>query len=155
MSLRLLFPRALLLCIALLAPGAANATGSLDCSIEDRAVAFSLTAVFGHGLGSPISNLQASLALKAKDAPAGPPEVSFGSEHLVHSWLRGREIRLHLYREPAEGERGPALELVIETRGSGSDADSATGRYEMTASRVENGQEKTRIYKGKARCGAG
>lgn len=135
---------------------AAHATGTLDCSIDDAAVSFAAQTAFSHGMGGSFNNFRAELEVK----PAGKGAPQFGKleldgEALVHHWFHGHEVRLHLYRDLPDPKAG-SVELVIETRSRGKDAESFAGRYVLTLTTVDaDGTEKTRTLKGRATCSAG
>jgi hypothetical protein len=145
----------LALCAALACVSPAVATGSLDCSIDDKTASAQIAAVFSYGLGSALSNVRGDLTLKVRGLPAGLPATTFEGEHLVHSWLRGRDIKLHFYRETEGDAPHASIELVVETRGKSADAESYAGGYELIVSWVADGESKSKVFKGKATCGAG
>ncbi|WP_155982204.1 hypothetical protein [Xanthobacter sp. 126] len=135
---------------------AAHATGTLDCSIDDAAVAFDAQTAFSYGMGGSFNNFRAVLEVK----PAGKGGAPFGKleldgEALVHHWFHGNEVRLHLYHERPDARAGSA-ELLIETKSRGKEAESFAGRYVLTLTTVDaDGTEKTRTLKGRATCSAG
>ena len=133
----------------------AAASGSLDCQAEDKAVDLAIHAVFSHGLGAQFSNVQAELTLKAKAAAAaGPAKITFDAEQLVHHWFLGRDLKLMLYRDNAEGEPGGSVQVVVEARRSGGEDETGyAGRYEIQVQAAAN--DKPVILKGKASCSAG
>lgn len=136
--------------------GAAFATGSFDCTIDDARVRFDAQAAFSHGMGAAFNNFRATLELKAKDAPPEFRTVEMDGAALVHHWLKGRDLRLHLYHERAEPPFA-SLELVLETRGPGGDDTGFTGRYRLTVFVAgQNGaRDIERTYAGRAACSAG
>ncbi len=139
-----------------LGSAAAHATGTLDCGIDDAAVAFDAQTAFSHGMGGSFNNFRAVLELKPA-AKAGPAsgKLELDGEALVHHWFHASEVRLHLYRELPDPKAG-AAELVMETRAKGKDAESFAGRYVLTLTTVDaDGKEKTRTLKGRATCSAG
>lgn len=135
---------------------AARATGTLDCSIDDRAVSFAAQTAFSHGMGAGFNNFRAELEVKPAGKGASPlARLELDGEALVHHWFHGKEIRLHLYRELPDPKAGSA-ELVIETKGRGEEAESFAGRYVLTVTTVDaDGKAKTRTLKGRATCSAG
>lgn len=150
-------PRCVLLAVlALLPTGGAFASASLDCTIADAAVEASASAVLAHGLPAPLSNVSGEITLKsAKGLPALPPKTAFEGEHLAHSWVLGRDVKLQFYRE-LDGDGVTALDLVIEVRQAGSDEESPyRGRYTLKASWVDKGEAKSKTFSGKAVCTAG
>lgn len=135
---------------------AAWATGTLDCSIDDAAVAFDAQTAFSHGMGGSFNNFRAVLEVKQSGKGGAPfGKLELDGEALVHHWFHGNEVRLHLYRD-LPGPKAGSAELVIETRSRGKDAESFAGRYVLTLATVDaDGTEKTRTLKGRATCSAG
>ncbi|MDI4658323.1 hypothetical protein [Xanthobacter autotrophicus] len=144
----------LALSVAGLSP--AGATGSLNCSIDDKAIAFEAQAVFSHGLASDFSNFRAELNATAKDAPPAFAKVEMDGAALAHHWFHGNELRLHLYQERTEAPFG-SLELVLRTRSRDADETAFAGRYELRlfVAGVDGGKDFERTYKGRATCSAG
>lgn len=161
--LRALACTAALACTVLV-PGGAHATGTLDCSIDDAAVAFEAQTAFSHGMGGSFNNFRAVLEVKpagkgtGKDASAGASpfaKLELDGEALVHHWFQGSEARLHLYHELPDPKAGSA-ELVVETKARDKEAESFAGRYVLTLTTVDaDGKAKTRTLKGRATCSAG
>lgn len=140
-----------------LAPQGAHATGTLDCSIDDAAVAFDAQTAFSYGMGGSFNNFRAVLELKPAGKGASPAfgKVELDGEALVHHWFHGKEVRLHFYYE-APDPKAASAELVIETKSRGAEAESFAGRYVLTLTMVEaDGKAKTRTLKGRATCSAG
>ncbi|MFG1373949.1 hypothetical protein V5F32_17365 [Xanthobacter oligotrophicus] len=150
--------RSFILSLALLLAGGscAGATGTLDCSIDDKAIAFEAQAVFSHGLASSFSNFRAELNARAKDAPPAFAKVEMDGTALAHHWFRGNELRLHLYQERADAPFG-SLELVIMARSRDTDETAFAGRYELRlfGAGVDGGKDFERTYRGRATCSAG
>lgn len=136
--------------------GAASATGSFDCTIDDARVAFDAQAAFSHGMGATFNNFHATLELKAKDAPPDFRKLELDSGALVHHWLTGRELRLHLYHERAEPPFA-SLELIVETRGPGGDDTGFAGRYRLKlfVPGQDGARDLERTFTGRAACSAG
>jgi hypothetical protein len=142
--------------LVLLPAGGAAASATLDCTISDAAVEASANAILAHGIPAPLSNVAGEITLKsAKGLPALPPKTAFEGEHLAHSWVLGRDLKLQFYREP-EGDGVTALDLVIEVRQAGTDDETPyRGRYTLKASWVDKGEAKSKTFSGKAVCTAG
>lgn len=134
----------------------AGASGSLDCSIDDKAIAFDAQAVFSHGLAASISNFHAELNARGKDAPPAFAKVEMDGTALAHHWFQGNELRLHLYHERAETPFG-SLELVLRTRSRDKDETAFAGHYELKLflAGVDGGKAFERTYRGRATCSAG
>ncbi|MEP9348725.1 hypothetical protein [Xanthobacter sp. KR7-225] len=143
--------------LALWAPPAA-ASGTIDCQIDDKAVAFDAQIVFSHGLAGAFTNQRYELTLKAKGAPDDLRALELDAAALAHHWFHGAELKLHIYHERAAGRHG-AVELVIETRQAGkADEEGAyAGRYRLDVSDLPDGARaaKTWTYRGKVACSAG
>ncbi|MDI4664796.1 hypothetical protein K9U40_10720 [Xanthobacter autotrophicus] len=134
----------------------AGATGTLNCSIDDKAIAFEAEAVFSHGLAASFSNFRAELNARGKDTPPTFARVEMDGAALAHHWFHGDELRLHLYHERAEAPFG-SLELVLRTRSRGEDEAAFAGRYELKLflAGVDGGKAFERTYRGRATCSAG
>lgn len=135
---------------------AAHATGSLSCTIVDKAVAFQADAVFSHGLGGSFSNFKAALELNGKGVPPDLARLEMDGAALVHHWFSDGEVRLHLYQERAEGAYG-SVELVLKTKLSPKDETLYTGRYTLEVATLPEGASEAVVerFKGKAECEAG
>lgn len=149
---------ALALALVPVSAAPAGATGSLDCAIDDKAVTFDAQIVFSHGLPSGFTNERFELKLKGKGVPDDLRDLKLDAAALVHHWFRGRELKLHLYHERAEGRHG-TVELVIETRTGPKDEDEGafSGRYWLEVTDLPDGASEARTwsFKGKATCSAG
>lgn len=149
---------ALVILGSVLGAAPAGATGSLDCAIDDKAVAFDAHIIFSHGLAAGFTNERFELTLKTKGAPDDLRQLKLDAAALVHHWFRGKELKLHLYHERPEGRHG-TVELVIETRSGPKDDDEGAfaGRYWLEVTDLPDGasEAKTWTYKGKATCSAG
>ncbi|MFG1348268.1 hypothetical protein [Xanthobacter autotrophicus] len=134
----------------------AGATGSLNCSIDDKAIAFEAQAVFSHGLAASFSNFRAELNATAKDAPPAFAKVEMDGSALAHHWFHGNELRLHLYQERTQAPFA-SLELVLRTRSRDADETAFAGRYELRlfVAGVDGGKDFERTYRGRATCSAG
>lgn len=145
---------AVMLVLGAVAP--AWATGSFACAIKDKKVTFEADAVFSHGLGGAFSNFNAQLALNGAAVPENLAKLDLDREALVHHWLHDGELRLHLYRERADGPHGE-VELVLMTRESPKDETVYEGRYVLRVSEVREGASEpvAQVFKGRVRCSVG
>lgn len=149
-----------MLCVAgvslpLVSAGPALATGTLNCSIDDKRVSFEAQTAFSHGLGASFNNFQALLEIKGKDVPPGLAKLELNSDALPHHWFHGRDVKLFVYYEPAEAPHR-SVELVIEARSSGDEESGYAGRYVLLVTSVsEDGKSRTLTLKGRAACSAG
>ncbi|HEX2555918.1 MAG TPA: hypothetical protein VHL98_19635 [Microvirga sp.] len=142
--------------VALVAGAApAGATATLSCEVDDKAVKLDVQASVAHGMGEALSGFRGEIGVRLKGAPADFGTLVLEPEHLTHSWINGREVRLRLYRERGEGAHG-AVELVLETRAAGGDT-SFVGRYVLTVDHLRPGASEVATLKaqGRATCSLG
>lgn len=112
----------------------AAATATLDCSLDDRRIAFQARASVAHGFGEAISGFEGTVSFRGAGLPAGLGVIALDGDSLVHHWLHGRDLRLRVYRPGAEAEPFGEVEIVIETRAAGGrdDATAYRGRFRAT-----------------------
>jgi hypothetical protein len=136
--------------------GAAQATGNLDCKIEDKSLNVAAEAVVTYGRGRSIVGFRTQADIRLKDMPDDMKNLTLGVEHLAHHWLRDRDAKLLLFWEQSAGSDA-SVEIIIETRRSNADDAQSSGTYQLTVSLPSNGNSKPRILKanGRARCWLG
>lgn len=161
-SCRAVYLRAAAVAVAALVAGAtpAAATATLDCSLDDRRIAFAVRASVAHGFGEAISGFEGTVTFRGAGLPAGLGAIALDGESLVHHWLNGPDLRLHVYRPGAEAEPFGEVEIVIETRAAGGRDDATTyrGRFRATlvAPAASDGAEPKRTtVSGRITCGLG
>jgi hypothetical protein len=144
-----LFRSACLALATLIAPSPALATTGFDCEIEDASLSFFGGGTLGRSMGSPIIKFDADASIKVEKSPVSAGKIDL-SKNLVHHWVSGDELSLHLYWE--EGGSGDAsLELVIQTKLT-DDGITFNGDYKLTLSAA--GKEPVEIA-AIASCSAG
>lgn len=99
---------------AMLAAAPASATGTLNCNARDANLAFEARAVISRGLGSGWSRFSADLTVKAKGFPGSLTRFQFAQDQLVHSWLRGSDIRMVLYAETTDDGIHRWIEVIVQ-----------------------------------------
>jgi hypothetical protein len=155
---------ALFLALAALgAAGKARASAGVHCSLEDRAVRLELQAVVsGGGVGRGLIQVRGELGVRGGSPAQDFRRIELRDEHLRHTWLNGRDLRIIVYHE-REGERTPhgAVELVIETRGARTDSDDEgtyRGAYALTVTDmtgVTGGEARRYTARGRITCSVG
>lgn len=140
--------------IAGAAPAAATAT--LSCEVDDKSVKLDVQASVAHGMGEALTGFRGEIGVRLKRAPVDLGTLSLDPEHLTHSWIHGREVRLRLFRERGGGAQG-SVELVLETRSRGGDDSSFVGRYSLAVDvlRPGAGEVTTLKAQGRATCSLG
>lgn len=138
----------------------AAATATLDCRLDDRRIAFEARASVAHGFGEAISGFEGTVTFRGAGLPAGPGAIALDGESLVHHWLNGPELRLHIYRPGAETEPFAEVEIVIETRAAGGRADATAYRGRFRATLVappaaDGAAPKRTTVAGRITCGLG
>lgn len=122
----------LLVCVA---TGAANASGGLECKIEDNAVRFDVSAGVTHGMGSPTFNFKGELAVRDRRIAEDLRSVSFDGDNRPQYWLDDKELRLVLYKERTADKAFGSIELTIRTEISDRDTTgNFTGTYKLSIS---------------------
>lgn len=136
----------------------AHATGAFLCGINDGSLKFSAESTFSHGLGERFMGFEASGNVLMKDAPKDLAEIKFADDHLVHHWLAGGDLKLHLYRE-REGEAAHGyVELIVEAKQSADDETVFQGTYKLEVydmTDAKDGEGKKLEASGKAACSLG
>jgi hypothetical protein len=154
---------ALLLAVAALGgAGEARASASVSCSLDDRATRLELNSIVsGGGVGRGLVQVRGELGVKLLGAAADFRRIELRDDHLRHTWLNGRDLRLNIYHE-REGERTPhgTVELVIETRGAapgGDDEGTYRGTYALTVTDMTGQSAEARRWtaRGRITCSAG
>lgn len=141
---------AILFCLAAAPP--ARGTANLDCEIADKSVVGPIGAIMGTLPG--LMQMEGAFEPRAAGVPEDFRKVTLSGENLPHSWVRGRDIRLHAYKEREKGAFG-SFELVIEAKGTD---ETYRGGYELTVRfmPMEGAPEaKTITLKGRASCTLG
>jgi hypothetical protein len=151
-----------LILAALGAAGEARASAGVSCALDDRAVRLELGAVVsGGGVGRGLFQVRGEVGVKLAGAPQDFRRIELRDDHLRHTWLNGRDLRLFVYHE-REGERTPhgTVELVIETRGARPDSDDEgtyRGTYALTVTDMtgQNAEARRWTARGRITCSAG
>lgn len=136
----------------------AGATASLSCSAQDRAVSFAVEAVVSHGVGEVVTGFRGEAILRLKGIPDGFRPQVFESGNLTQAWIRGRDVKIRIYRDGPESGPRASVELVIETRGAGGDATDFRGTYELSVEHLaasSGAEARTAKARGKAACSLG
>jgi hypothetical protein len=136
----------------------AHATGAFLCGIKDESLKFSAESAFSHGLGERFLDFAASGTVLLKDAPKDFAELKFDGEALVHHWLAGGDLKLHLYRERAADAPHGYIELILETKQSQSDETVFEGTYKLEVydmTDAKDGEGRKIEAEGKAACSVG
>ncbi|BAT60673.1 hypothetical protein GJW-30_1_03222 [Variibacter gotjawalensis] len=134
----------------------AYATGSLHCEAEDKSLTFQVSGVVSRGVGSRIMNFKGESQIKLPKIADDLKTLSYEQDHLVHSWLSGRELKLHLYREREGEKRHGYVEIVIETTLKSKTEGAYAGKYNAEVYDLPEGASETKPVKfnGAIRCSA-
>lgn len=146
------------LSLLMLPASTAFASGSLDCSIDDKAVSMSVEGIFSHGLGEALMSLNGTLELRGAGAPDALRKAEIERSHAVQYWLHGQELRLRLYGEKDAGGVNSSFDLAITTRSKSKDAPEFSGTYVLVVTHFDakaGPEAKTSRSTGKASCSAG
>lgn len=145
--------------VCLLMPlGAAHATGAFLCGINDGSLKLSAESTFSHGLGERFMGFAASGNVLMKDTPKDLAELKFDSDALVHHWLAGGDLKLHLYRERAADAPHGYVELILETKQSPDDETVFEGTYRLVIydmTDAKDGEGRMHEAQGTAACSVG
>lgn len=147
-----ILPLAILFSVFAGAP--ARATANLDCEIEDKSLKGAISALMGSLPG--LLQVRSEFDILVAGIPDDFRKISLAGEDLPHSWVHGKELKLHAYKE-REGERFASFELVVETKMT-SDPNQYRGAYELKVSflpRKGASESKTVTVRGRASCSLG
>lgn len=144
----------LLVAIPLLAQPA-HATASLSCEVDDTSMALTISGVISRGLGARIMNFAAEGKLKAPGVADDLRALKYEQEHLVHTWLDGKDLKLLVYRE-REGNRHGYVQITIETKLKPKSDGEYRGRYVAEVHDLPEGasEGKTTKLRGAITCSA-
>lgn len=145
------------LCLLALARPA-HATGAFLCGIKDDSLKFSAESAFSHGLGERFMDFAASGTVLLKDAPKDLAELKFDDGALVHHWLAGGDLKLHLYREREGDAPHGYIELILEAKQSPDDETVFEGTYKLGVydmTDAKDGEGRKLEAQGKAACSVG
>jgi len=143
--------------LALLGP--AHATGNFLCEIDDPALTFTAESTFSHGLGERFTAFAGAGRVLLTEAPGDLADLKVDGNALVHHWFAGNELKLHLYRE-REGEAAHGyVELIVDTKRTGEDDETAfVGTYSLVVHDMggaTDGDGRTLKANGRASCSVG
>jgi hypothetical protein len=138
---------ALAVSIALAHAGAAHATATLLCEVDDANLSLDLIGSIGSLPGSPLVGARGSLAIKA--APDWLAiAVSIESKNLTQQWIdMPDDLRLRL--QVIGNDRAGEIDIAITTRRASP--DNFHGRYRLTMRR----RGKEREASGDVNCSFG
>jgi hypothetical protein len=126
--------------------GAANASLSIACQIDDATVSLDLMGSTGHLRGDPMGGVRGSLTIKP--APGWPAVTTpLAAENLTQQWIEGPELRLRL--QVLGNDRAREIDLTLTT--ARVSEDNYRGRYRLTI--YHDG--KTRTHDGAVACSFG
>ncbi|KAF2992111.1 hypothetical protein OGR47_09655 [Methylocystis sp. MJC1] len=139
---------------AILAAAPARATANLDCEIEDKSLKGVISALMGSLPG--LLQVHGEFDVLVQGVPDDFRKIILASDNLPHSWVHGKDLKLHAYKE-REGERFASFELVVETKMT-SDPNRYRGVYELKVSFLLHkgaAESKTVTVRGRASCSLG
>jgi hypothetical protein len=143
----------------LVSAGHAEASAGLACSIEDKKLKLSVEGAVSRGVGEGVINFGGKLEVLAKATPDDFRSVDLEREQLTQAWIWGRELKLRMYRERTGSAPHGYVELVLETRQTGTrDELEYAGSYVLTVFHLKSEQDsegKTFTARGKAKCSVG
>jgi hypothetical protein len=149
-----------LICIAgLMAPGAAHATGSMDCSFSDSNGEFTFAALFDYQGNRPLFQISGNFVSSENRLPSALRRVELNDKVLIQQWYEGNEIRLQLFVETVDGAKPYSSEkITVKTSQLVDDELSYEGRYklEITPPPASGGQSpEVMTREGDVHCSAG
>lgn len=147
-----ILPLAILFSVLAAAP--ARATANLDCEIEDKSLKGAIGALMGSLPG--LLQVHGEFDVLVQGVPDDFHKVSLAGDNLPHSWVHGKDLKLHAYKE-REGERFASFEFVVETKMT-SDPNHYRGAYELKISFLPHkgaAESKTVTVRGRASCSLG
>lgn len=139
-------------------PTAASATGNLDCGIDDANLKFDFSALFGHGVVSPL--MQGHARFESENPAIAEPLRLFESDgtFLVQQWFEGRDLKLMFYRE-TEGEGVPfaSIKLKIDALQPPDEDFGYVGKYQLVIQPpIKDGETSEPVtLEGDVGCSAG
>lgn len=134
-------------------PDSASATGGFSCEVNDKSVAFEVSAAMSRGMGGVILEPKGSITLKLKSVPEDMRSFDL-SQALVHHWIADRTLKLDYYVERQGNKPFGHVELIIDTKVSGD--EGSKGRYRVniytTDPPHDKGDGKTQEIRGRVSC---
>ena len=124
--------------------GAAQATATLLCEINDKAIEVSLQGAVG-SIASSISGLQGEIGITAA-GPEPARKIALNSDNLAQRWIDGPDLKLWLRAE--HDKTTPELDLVIETKRKSNKSRHYAGSFRLTV----EGAKAPRKFAGKVSC---
>lgn len=140
---------ALIVVASAAASPAAHASATVDCTADDRTLAFALTGTVG-SFGEAIAPHRIELDVKPQSGRAARHFTAEGDGddalRLTQQWLQGRELRLFVFS-------ADAVAFTAETRRSGdAEEDVYRGRYKLA---LTTGASAPWIVTGRITCTIG
>ncbi len=125
----------------------AFASANVDCSIDDRFIAFELEAIAGRA--GPINQINVgSIEIKPAAMKLAVP-MKVERIHLLQQWIQDGDLRLHIEVEDDAAKQNVNLVIVARLN---SKTDTYSGRYVLKVSKAG----ETKEFKGRIKeCVAG
>lgn len=132
----------------------ANASSSLACSIEAKALQLTLEGVVSHGLGEQLTDVRGDLKLSHPLIASNLKAHALERQDVTQFWMTGRDLKIRLYRESTSGP-GESVEIIMEATGKSSDEGmSYRGTFKAVLSHLRDGatEAETKTLDGKLAC---
>lgn len=136
----------------------AAATGTLDCVADDATAQVDVHGVVPYGMGAPLLQAQAEIAVELPGVGADLGNVVFGAEHQVQYWLDEVSLNVLFYWERAgNGPFGSTTLVIKTTRNKGDEEGAYAGGYDIEGYEVpaEGGDPIIVHARGQIECSAG
>jgi hypothetical protein len=130
------------------------ASGGASCEIKDKSLTFEASTTISRGLGGRFTNFKGEGKVLRPGVAADLATLAFEHEHLVHTWISARELKMLVYRE-REGDKHGYVELTIETKPKPKEESEFRGTYELTVYDTgdnPSAEGKTVKLRGKVTC---
>ena len=136
----------------------AAATGTLDCLADDATAQVDVHGVVPYGMGSPLLQVQAEIAVELLGVGADLGNLVFGAEHQVQYWLDDTSLNALFYWErPGDGPFGSTTLVIKTTRSQGAEEGTYVGGYDIEGYEVPaDGGDPIIVHaRGQIECFAG
>lgn len=151
------FKAGLLTAAILTLPGIASATGGLGCGIDDENVKFDFESLFSYSDIGGLFQIHGEMDVRDKRAYKTLQKIALEDADLKQQWLRGKDLKLMIYRE-TEGEGHPfaSVKLIVEATQPPDEDFGYEGKYQLTVEPpLKDGESQAFTVEGKVGCSAG